>query len=130
MSEQEHPTSVVEPVGRQGARVEIQQRQAAMITGWLGVAALFGLAAVTYAAIQTQAGGWAISLPIIAFCLVASTIVIVPPGQSRVVQFFGTYVGTVHRPGFWCVWALAGRRARGIPVRNFESNRLKVDDGG
>ena len=35
MSEQEHPTSVVEPVGRQGARVEIQQRQAAMITGWL-----------------------------------------------------------------------------------------------
>ena len=128
MSEQEHPTSVVEPVGRQGARVEIQQRQAAMITGWLGVAVLFGLAAATYAAIQTQAGGWVISLPIIAFCLVASTIVIVPPGQSRVVQFFGTYVGTVRRPGFWCVWPLAVRRAVSIRVRNFETNRLKVND--
>ena len=128
MSEQEHPTAVVEPVGRQGARVEIQQRQAVMITGWLGVAALFGLAAATYAAIQTQAGGWAISLPIIAFCLVASSIVIVPPGQSRVVQFFGTYVGTVCRPGFWCVWPLTIRRAVSIRVRNFETNRLKVND--
>ena len=128
MSEQEQPTSVVEPVGRQGARVEIQQRQAAMITGWLGVAALFGLAAATYAAVQTQAGGWAIGLPIIAFGLVASSIVIVPPGQSRVVQFFGTYVGTVRRPGFWCVWPLAVRRAVSIRVRNFETNRLKVND--
>jgi regulator of protease activity HflC (stomatin/prohibitin superfamily) len=128
MSEQEHPTSVVEPVGRQGARVEIQQRQAAMITGWLGVAVLFGLAAATYAAIQTQAGGWVISLPIIAFGLVASSIMIVPPGQSRVVQFFGTYVGTVRRPGFWCVWPLAVRRAVSIRVRNFETNRLKVND--
>ena len=128
MSEQERPTSVVKPVGRQGARVEIQQRQAAMITGWLGVAALLGLAAATYAAVQTQAGGWAIGLPIIAFCLVASSIVIVPPGQSRVVQFFGTYVGTVRRPGFWCVWPLAVRRAVSIRVRNFETHRLKVND--
>lgn len=132
MSEQEQPTSVVEPVGRQGARVEIQQRQAAMITGWLGVAALFGLTGATYAAIQAQAGGWAeawaITLPIIAFCLVASSIVTVPPGQSRVVQFFGTYVGTVHRPGFWCVWPLAIRRTVSIRVRNFETNRLKVND--
>jgi regulator of protease activity HflC (stomatin/prohibitin superfamily) len=128
MSEQERPTSAVEPVGRQGARVEIQQRQAAMITGWLGVAALFGLAGATYAAVQTQAGAWAIGLPIIAFGLVASSIVIVPPGQSRVVQFFGTYAGTVRRPGFWCVWPLAVRRAVSIRVRNFETNRLKVND--
>src|SRR5512146_2023771 len=128
MSEQERPTSVVEPVGHQGARVEIQQRQAAKITGWLGVAALFGLAGATYAAIQTSAGGWVIALPIIAFVLIASSFVTVAPGQSRVVQFFGTYVGTVRRPGLWCVWPLAVRRAVSIRVRNFETNRLKVND--
>jgi hypothetical protein len=128
MSEQERPTSAVEPVGRQGARVEIQQRQVAMITGWLGVVALFGLAGATYAAVLTRAGGWAIALPIIAFGLVASSIVIVPPGQSRVVQFFGSYVGTVRQPGLWCVWPLAVRRAVSIRVRNFETNRLKVND--
>src|SRR5215467_13944221 len=128
MSKQEQPTLVIEPVGREGASVKIQQRQAAMITGWLGVAALFGLAGATYAAVQTQAGGWAICLPIIAFVLVASSLVIVPPGQSRVVQFFGTYVGTVRRPGLWCVWPLAVRRAVSLRVRNFETNRLKVND--
>ncbi len=128
MSEQMQPTSVVEPVGHQGARVEIQQRRAATITGWLGVAALCGLGVATYAAIQEQAGVWAIGLPIIAFCLVASSFVIVPPGQGCVVQFFGTYVGTVRRPGLWCVWPLAVRRAVSIRVRNFETNRLKVND--
>jgi hypothetical protein len=86
------------------------------------------LAAATYIAIETQAGGWVIALPIIAFGLVASSIVIVPPGQSCVVQFFGTYVGTVRQPGFWCVWPLVIRRAVSIRVRNFETNRLKVND--
>jgi len=129
MSEQERPPSVVEPVGHHGARVAIQQRQAAMITGWLGVAALFGLAGATYAAIVTQVGGWAIALPILAFGLIASSLVIVSPGQSRVVQFFGTYVGTVRRPGlWWVVWPLAVRRVVSIRVRNFETNRLKVND--
>ncbi len=128
MSEQERLTSVVEPVGRQRVGVEIQQRQAAMVTGWLGVVVLFGLAGATDAAVQTQAGGWAIALPIIAFCLVASSIVIVSPGQSRVLQFFGAYVGTVRRPGLWCVWPLTVRRAVSIRVRNFETSHLKVND--
>jgi len=128
MSEQKQLASVVEPVGHHGVKVEIQQRQAAKITGWLGVVVLFGLAGATYAAIVTQLGGWLIALPIIAFGLVASSLVIVPPGQSRVVQFFGAYVGTVHQPGFWCVWPLTVRRAVSIRVRNFETNRLKVND--
>ena len=120
---------ITEPVGHLGVRLDIQQRQAATISGWLGVVALFGLAGATYAAIQTQAGGWAIATAIIAFVLVATSIVIVPPGQSRVVQFFGTYVGTVRRPGlWWVVWPLAVRRAVSIRVRNFETNRLKVND--
>ena len=128
MSEQKRSPSVVEPVGHQGASVEIQQRKAAMISGWLGVVALFGLVGATYAAIQAQADGWVIALPIIAIGLIATSIVVVPPGQSRVLQFFGTYVGTVRRPGLWCVWPLAVRRAVSIRVRNFETNRLKVND--
>jgi regulator of protease activity HflC (stomatin/prohibitin superfamily) len=128
MSEQKQSTSVIEPVGQQGARVEIQQRQAPAINGWLGVVALFALVVVTYAAIRAQSDGWVIALPIIAFALIATSFVMVPPGQSRVVQFFGAYVGTVRRPGLWCVWPLAARRAVSIRVRNFETNRLKVND--
>jgi regulator of protease activity HflC (stomatin/prohibitin superfamily) len=125
---QERPPVVGQPVGLHGARVAIAQRQAVMLPGWLGVAALFALAAATYAALVTQAGGWAIALPLLAFGLLATSFVMVPPGQSRVVQFFGTYRGTVRRSGLWCVWPLALRRAVSLRVRNFETNRLKVND--
>ncbi|HEX6508851.1 MAG TPA: SPFH domain-containing protein [Chloroflexota bacterium] len=118
---------VAEPVGHQGARVEIQERPAIMVSGWLGVVVLFGCIAGTAAAIQSQAGGLA-ALPIVVFVLVLSTLVIVPPGQSRVIQFFGSYVGTVRRPGLWSVLPLTAKRAVSIRVRNFETNRLKVND--
>ena len=74
-----------------------------------------------------QAGGWTV-LPVVVFVVVLSTLVIVPPGQSQVVQFFGSYVGTVRRPGLWSVLPLTMRRAVSIRVRNFETNRLKVND--
>ena len=53
---------------------------------------------------------------------------IVAPGQTSVVQFFGRYVGTVDRPGFWWVLPLTVRRGVSVRVRNFETNHLKVND--
>src|SRR6185312_11994474 len=60
--------------------------------------------------------------------LLASSLVIVQPGQTKVVRFFGTYVGTIRRPGLWWIVPLADRRNLSIRVRNFETNRLKVND--
>ncbi|MGH9108093.1 MAG: SPFH domain-containing protein [Acidimicrobiales bacterium] len=115
------------PVGFAGARVEIRQRPAAMVTGWLGVLVLCGC--VAGAAVSALDGaGWWIVLPIATFFVALSGLTVVPPGQSRVVQFFGSYVGTVRRPGLWWVWPLTVRRPVSIRVRNFESNRLKVND--
>ena len=62
------------------------------------------------------------------FVLVVTSLVIVSPGQTSVVQFFGRYVGTVGRPGFWWVLPLTVRRRVSIRVRNFETNHLKVND--
>jgi SPFH domain/Band 7 family protein len=129
MSEQEQPAALAEPVGHQGTRVQIRQRPAAAISGWFGVAVLIGCVAGTVVAVMQQAGGWA-TLPIIVFVLVLSSLVIVPPGQSRVIQFFGTYVGTVGRPGLWWVLPLTVKRSVSVRVRNFETNRLKVNDAG
>lgn len=128
MNESETPKSRAEPVGHEGARVEIRQQAAAKISGWLGIAVLLALVGATYQAVVHQAAGWLVAAPIIAFFLVLSTIVIVPPGQSRVVQFFGTYVGSVRQPGIWCVLPLTVKRSVSIRVRNFETNRLKVND--
>ena len=67
-------------------------------------------------------------VPIIVFVLVITSLVIVSPGQTAVVQFFGRYVGTVGRPGFWWVLPLTVRRTVSLRVRNFETNHLKVND--
>ena len=67
--------------------------------------------------------------PILVFVLVATSLAVVPPGQTSVVQFFGRYIGTVRRPGFWWVLApLTVRRGVSVRVRNFETSHLKVND--
>jgi hypothetical protein len=115
-----------EPVGHQGARVDVVQRPALAITGWAGVVVLIALGWWCYAAVDASSG-WA-WLPVVLFLLVVTSLAVVPPGQSYVVQFFGTYIGTVRRPGFWWVLSLTVRRRVSVRVRNFETNRLKVND--
>jgi regulator of protease activity HflC (stomatin/prohibitin superfamily) len=119
--------SVAGAVGHKGVRVGIRERPAAMVSGWFGVAALLVCVAATVVAAMDQAGGW-VAAPVVAFFVVLSTLVIVPPGQSQVVQFFGSYIGTVRRPGLWSVVPLTLRRSVSVRVRNFETNRLKVND--
>jgi hypothetical protein len=126
MSTSESPTSS-QVVGHQGARVEIAQRSAIAVNGWFGVVVLAACVAWVVVAAQDHSDGllW---LPILMFALVISALVIVPPRQTSVVQFFGHYIGTVGRPGFWWVAPLTVRRRLSVRVRNFETGRLKVND--
>ena len=115
------------PVGHQGVRVDITERPAVAVSGWLGVVVLAGCVAGAVVA-GKDGTGW-IVLPILAFALVLASLAIVPPGQTSVVQFFGRYIGTVRRPGFWWVLApLTVRRRVSVRVRNFETSHLKVND--
>ncbi|MFL5339642.1 MAG: SPFH domain-containing protein, partial [Gemmataceae bacterium] len=128
MNQQDSPVvAVAEPVGHEGARVAVQERQPIMVSGWLAVVVLLGCVAATLVAVNGHADGWA-ALASVVFVLVVTTLVVVPPGQSRVVQYFGSYVGSVRRPGPWSVFPLTVKRAVSIRVRNFETNRLKVND--
>jgi regulator of protease activity HflC (stomatin/prohibitin superfamily) len=68
------------------------------------------------------------AIPVVVGIVVATSLVIVQPGHTKVMRFFGTYAGTVRRTGLWCVVPLADRRSVSIRVRNFETNRLKVND--
>jgi SPFH domain / Band 7 family len=125
MSTVESPTSVG-PVGHRGARVDIRQRPALAINGWLGVVVLGGCVEGMLLTAHHDPG--LLWLPLLVFALVISSLVIVSPGQTSVIQFFGRYVGTVSRPGFWWVLPLTIRRGVSIRVRNFETNHLKVND--
>jgi regulator of protease activity HflC (stomatin/prohibitin superfamily) len=69
-----------------------------------------------------------IVVPIVVAVVILASLVIVQPGQTRVVRFFGSYVGTVRRTGLSWLLPLTDRRNVSIRVRNFETSHLKVND--
>jgi len=115
------------PVGHSGVRVEIHERQAWAINGWLGVLVIAGCIVATVLVAHTSAKA-AVTAPIVVGFVILTSLVIVQPGQTRVVRFFGSYVGTVRRTGLSWILPLADRRNVSIRVRNFETNHLKVND--
>ena len=52
----------------------------------------------------------------------------VPPNEARVLQLFGRYVGTVRTPGLRYTNPLYSKRRVSVRVRNFETERSKVND--
>ena len=115
------------PVGHAGTRVEIHERPAWAISGWFGV--LVVAACTTAAVFIAEGSAPAVAVaPVVAVVVILGSLVIVQPGQTKVVRFFGSYVGTVRRPGLWWILPLTDRRSMSIRVRNFETNHLKVND--
>jgi SPFH domain / Band 7 family len=115
------------PVGHQGARIEIHERAASATNGWFGVAVVLACIGAAIGLANTSVRGL-VAIPIVLGLIVAASLAIVQPGQTRVVQFFGRYVGTVRKPGLSWILPLTVRRNVSIRVRNFETNHLKVND--
>jgi regulator of protease activity HflC (stomatin/prohibitin superfamily) len=126
-SVQQSPQPEPVPVGHEGARVNIEERQAGTVSGLLGVVALLVCIGAMIALSFTSIKAWLV-LPILVFLVVLASLVIVQPGQTRVIQFFGRYVGTVRQPGLSWVLPLTARHDVSVRVRNFETNHLKVND--
>ena len=116
------------PVEHQGARVDIVQRRAVAASGWLGLVVLGG--AIYGQVLAREDGTVWFWLPFAVSILVLTGLDIINPGEMLVVEFFGRYIGTVARPGFWWVAPLHHRHRRRISVRvrNFETAHLKVND--
>ena len=115
------------PVGHAGIRVEIHERPAWATSGWFGVLVI--VAATVAAVFIAEGSAPAVAVaPVVAVVVILRSLVIVQPGQTKVVRFFGSYVGTVRRPGLRWILPLTDRRSLSIRVRNFETNHLKVND--
>lgn len=96
----------------------------------LGVFAHLALAALLTAAGWPEPGvgpmvAWG-ALPFSLFLLFG--LFTVNPNEARVVQLFGAYQGTVREPGLRWVNPLCSCHAVSTRVRNFDSDRLKVND--
>jgi regulator of protease activity HflC (stomatin/prohibitin superfamily) len=107
--------------------VEIRERASWAINGWLGVLVVAACGVGTGVLAESSAKAWT-SAPIVVAIIILASLVIVQPGQTRVVRFFGSYAGTVRRTGLSWIVPLTDRRKVSIRVRNFETNHLKVND--
>jgi regulator of protease activity HflC (stomatin/prohibitin superfamily) len=120
------------PVGPQAVRVEVSERKAWQANGFLGLLLLVLLILLANWCLgragDATAYGLAGAALIGVAALVAASITAVAPGQTRVVQFFGSYAGTVRRTGLVWTAPLTRRRTVSVRVRNFETARLKVND--
>lgn len=52
----------------------------------------------------------------------------VQPNQAKVLQLFGSYVGTARNPGLRWANPFYSKKAISVKVRNFESGKLKVNE--
>jgi regulator of protease activity HflC (stomatin/prohibitin superfamily) len=55
-------------------------------------------------------------------------LTVVNPNEARAMVLFGRYSGSLKQQGFWWVNPFTRRRRISIKVRNFESQKLKVND--
>jgi len=125
------------PVGHAGTRVEVEEREARSAGAAVALPVLllaFVLLVVMirmFILADTQDNGLLVLAGILAFflsILAFGSLSVLSPGQTRVLQLFGRYVGTIRRTGLVVAMPLTRRHKVSVRVRNFETNELKVND--
>src|SRR5687768_10961698 len=113
----------------------IRERVRVVFSGWLMLPVVLAANAVTiYLIVQAATGdpnALAIAglsvLELVCFALFFGFF-IVNPNEAQVLQLFGAYAGTVKSSGFGWANPLFTKRRISQRVRNFESQKLKVND--
>ena len=106
-------------------------------SGWipltvLVLALLVYVLLIVYGSFTFLDGGWivvvaaSVVLPVVLFLF--NGLFAVPPNEARVLQLFGNYVGTVRSPGLRYTNPLYSKQRISVRVRNFETERSKVND--
>lgn len=112
----------------------LREKEIKGFSGWFMLILLLGLVigAITMfvSSVQNESPlgivTWVFIELILIVCFFGMTIV--NPNEAKVVQLFGKYVGTLKVQGLRWVNPLTSRRRVSLRVRNFESNKLKVND--
>jgi SPFH domain/Band 7 family protein len=85
---------------------------------------------VLFAASAAADSGWVLAgiAVVLVGVLCAAGLTVVAPGQARVVQLFGRYVGTIRTPGLRWVNPFTKRHKVSTRIRNHETGTAKVND--
>ena len=140
------PDITATPVGHSSTAVDITERKS--WSGGGGLATIIILISIILIApaifligtTSTKLDAGTISVPMGvalilagACCFILSllgltSIRIISPGETRVIQFFGRYIGTIRHTGLRAIPPLSNPTKVSIKVRNFETNTIKVND--
>lgn len=71
---------------------------------------------------------WLPGLALFLIILIGPGFFYIDPNSSRVLTLFGKYIGTVKENGFYWANPFFGKRSISLRARNFESERVKVND--
>ncbi len=87
---------------------------------------------VGYATITQEGVNVSAVISFIALCILILIVpignIIVKPNESRVLLFFGKYVGTIKDEGFWWVNPFTSKHSVSLKTCNLNSEQLKVND--
>lgn len=99
------------------------------LIGWI-VAIVVGIVLISAGSGSSGAASGIGVVVIVIAVLLAPGFVVVQPNESCVVILFGRYVGTVREPGMWWLnpFTIVSRPKISLRVRNFQSDRIKVND--
>ncbi|MCR2807207.1 SPFH domain-containing protein [Paenibacillus soyae] len=114
----------------------MREKKALYVSGYLGllIAILAGLGGAALAILQAtseEPSGLLLAVGVVLVVLsllMLSSFVIVQPNEAKVITFFGTYIGTIIESGLWMVLPLTSKSTVSLKVRNFNSQKLKVND--
>ena len=114
----------------------IREKQMSAVSGWLALAILLPLLIVIVGLIVVEArSGTPAPWLIVALALAAAVdgaclggLFVVNPNEAQVLQLFGSYAGTVKDPGLRWANPFYTKKRISQRIRNFESQRLKVND--
>lgn len=94
------------------------------LLGILACVALLITAGVNESPLLGVVGG----LGLLACLFILIGLFSIAPGEARVLQLFGDYVGTSREPGLRWANPFFSKKRVSVRVRNFESNKLKVNE--
>jgi len=122
------------PVGHRGVRVAAEETDAWSVNGGIALMLLIALGAV---AIGFGVAGAVVNAPLltvlgvvlfIAMYFGFTSLTVIQPGETKVLQFLGRYVGTIRKPGLQLTTPFTSKRRVSVKVNNFETHELKVND--
>ena len=97
------------------------------LSGYIGLVILLGLVLGVFWLVVSGLVLLAGLMGLLAF-FVLSGFFIVQPNGSQVMTLFGKYAGTVRESGFYWTNPFYAKRSISLRARNFDSERLKVND--